>query len=188
MQGHLTCAQILICGTHYPFWFTVFFSFKHGYWLACNYIECEAMEDRLSCPNHAFYTVGKVKHIQVYIDCRSHLFAFFSPLVKRVQVASNGTSLHLLGPFGPITHAPPGFLLVPESSGEYRFFINLTKLNSFILAPRFHMTNHFYLASRLHPPAWLASLDLLDTYFHIPFRRSLHKYLAVLYAGDLSFF
>ena len=111
-----------------------------------------------------------------------------NPLIKRIQVASNGTSQHHLGLFGPITHAPPGFLLVPKSSGEYRFFINLTKLNSFILAPRFHMTNHFYLASMLQPPAWLASLDLLDTYFHIPFRRSLHKYLAVLYAGDLSFF
>ena len=40
----------------------------------------------------------------------------------------------------------------------------------------------------LQPPVWLASLDLQDAYFHVPLRRSLHKYLAFVYADDLLFF
>ena len=55
------------------------FPFKQSFWLARNYMECMAMEDRRSYPNHTFYTVRKVKPIQVYKECRSHLFAFFSP-------------------------------------------------------------------------------------------------------------
>ena len=89
-------------------------------------------------------------------------------------------------------HKQPCYLstifLVPKSSGGHRFIINLSKLNSFIEAPHFHMTNHHGLASMLQPPVWLASLDLQDAYFHVPIRRSLHKYLAFVYAGDLYFF
>lgn len=50
------------------------------------------------------------------------------------------------------------------------------------------MSNHAILASMLEPPAWMASIDLQDAYFHIPVKPTLHKYLAFLHQEKLYFF
>ena len=78
--------------------------------------------------------------------------------------------------------------LVPKKSGGFRFIINLSRLNKFIYAPRFHMSNHTSLASMLQPPVWTTSIDLQDAYFHIPIRPSLHKFLAFMHEEHLFFF
>ena len=78
--------------------------------------------------------------------------------------------------------------LVPKRTGGYRFIINLKQLNKFIEVPHFHMTNHVSLAAMLKPPAWAASLDLKDAYFHVPIIKTLHKYLAFMVNKKLFFF
>ncbi|KAK3892569.1 hypothetical protein Pcinc_003546 [Petrolisthes cinctipes] len=56
--------------------------------------------------------------------------------------------------------------LVPKSKDH--LIIDLSSLNSHILAPYFHMHNHKSLADSLHPPAWMSTIDLQDAYLHVP--------------------
>ena len=78
--------------------------------------------------------------------------------------------------------------LVPKRTRGYRLIINLKQLNKFVEVPHFHMTNHVSLAAMLKPPAWAASLDLKDAYFHVPIKKTLHKYLAFMVHKKLFFF
>jgi len=78
--------------------------------------------------------------------------------------------------------------LVLKSTGGMRLIIDLSKLNKFIEAPYFHMSNHQILAKLLRPPAWVGTIDLQDAYFHIPIRHCLRKYLAFTYDQKLYLF
>ncbi|XP_045137221.1 uncharacterized protein LOC123519779 [Portunus trituberculatus] len=78
--------------------------------------------------------------------------------------------------------------LVPKSTGGNRLILDLSSLNSHIIAPYFHMHNHRSLAATLQPPAWMASIDLQDAYLHVPIRQCLHKYLAFSFGTKLYFF
>ncbi|KAK3866533.1 hypothetical protein Pcinc_027946 [Petrolisthes cinctipes] len=78
--------------------------------------------------------------------------------------------------------------LVPKPRGGNRLIIDLTSLNSHILAPYFHMHNHKSLVDSLHPPAWMSTIDLKDAYLHVSIRQCLHKYLAFSFGSKLYFF
>ncbi|KAK3890520.1 hypothetical protein Pcinc_005537 [Petrolisthes cinctipes] len=78
--------------------------------------------------------------------------------------------------------------LVPKSKGGNHLIIDLSSLNNHILTPYFHMHNHRSLADSLHPPAWMSTIDLQDTYLHVPIRQCLHKYLAFSFGSKLYFF
>ena len=89
-------------------------------------------------------------------------------------------------PWQPAFISP--IFLVPKSSGGFRLILDLSSLNLYIQTPQFRMTNHSELANRLTPPAWMVSLDLQVAYFHIPIRKSLHRYLAFTLDNKLWFF
>ncbi|KAK3888163.1 hypothetical protein Pcinc_007765 [Petrolisthes cinctipes] len=78
--------------------------------------------------------------------------------------------------------------LVPKSRGGNRLIIDLSSLDSHILAPYFLMHNHKSLVDTLHPPAWMSTIDLKDAYLHVPIRQCLHKYLAFSFGSKLYFF
>ncbi|KAK3886880.1 hypothetical protein Pcinc_008993 [Petrolisthes cinctipes] len=61
--------------------------------------------------------------------------------------------------------------LVPKSKGGNRLIIDLSSLNSHILAPYFHMHNHRSLANSLHPPAWMSTVAMQDACLHVPIRQ-----------------
>ena len=75
----------------------------------------------------------------------------------------------------------PGFysllFLRPKKNGELRPIIDLSSLNRHISTPTFHMESAQSVRASLTQGQWVASIDLLDAYFHIPVRRSFRKYL-----------
>ena len=85
----------------------------------------------------------------------------------------------------------PSFLpssLCPNLQDIGDLFLDFSSLNSFMKTPKFWMTDHASLADLLSPPAWMASLDLQDTYLLIPIRPNLHKFLAYRTESLLWFF
>ena len=83
---------------------------------------------------------------------------------------------------------PANLFSVPKASAESRPIIDLSRLNKFIKAPHFTMTNHNTLRGLITEAAWGASLDLQDAYMHIPIRKNLHKFMAFSHGHQLYFF
>ena len=77
---------------------------------------------------------------------------------------------------------------VPKATGGSRPIIDLSRLNKFIMAPQFTMTNHNTLRKLITEAAWGASLDLQDAYLHVPIRKNLHKFMAFSHGHQLYFF
>ena len=77
---------------------------------------------------------------------------------------------------------------VPKASGGSRPIIDLSRLNKFIKAPHFSMTNHNTLQKLITEAVWGASLDLQDAYLHVPIRKNLHKFMAFSHSHQLYFF
>ena len=77
---------------------------------------------------------------------------------------------------------------VPKASGESRPIIDLSRLNKFVKAPHFTMTNHNTLRKLISEAVWGASLDLQDAYLHVPIRKNLHKFMAFCHGHQLYFF
>ena len=77
---------------------------------------------------------------------------------------------------------------VPKASGGSRPIIDLSRLNKFIKAPHFSMTNHNTLRDLISEASWGASLDLQDAYLHVPIRKNLHKFMAFSHGHQLYFF
>ena len=67
--------------------------------------------------------------------------------------------------------------LVPKKSGGWRPVIDLSFLNSFLEIPHFTMESAENIWRSLPRDAWVTSIDLVDTYFHIPIHRGYRKYL-----------
>jgi hypothetical protein len=86
-------------------------------------------------------------------------------------------------------HSSPGFyshvFLVPKKSGEWRLFIDLSRLNRFLRVPRFKMETTRSVATAIQPNDWAVSLDLRDAYFHIPMHPDYQHFLCFSLEGKV---
>lgn len=75
----------------------------------------------------------------------------------------------------------PGYysrlFVVPKASGAFRPVIDLSKLNTYLNIPRFHMETPASIQSALEGSRWAVTLDLADAYFHIPIHKRAQHYL-----------
>ena len=70
--------------------------------------------------------------------------------------------------------------LVPKPHQRWRPVIDLSRLNIFLLVERFKMEMPESIRASLIPGEWVSSIDLSDTYLHIPIHPTSRKYLKVL--------
>ena len=66
--------------------------------------------------------------------------------------------------------------LVPKPHQRWRSVIDLSRLNTFLLVERFKMETPESIRASLIPREWVSSIDLLDTYCHIPINPNSRKY------------
>lgn len=64
-----------------------------------------------------------------------------------------------------------------KPNGEKRFILNLKKLNKFIYPPHFKLEGHKMVIKLITPNAYLASVDLKDTFLLVPVANHSKKYL-----------
>ena len=64
--------------------------------------------------------------------------------------------------------------LVPKPHQRWRPVIDLSRLNAFLHVEKFKMETQW---TSLIPGKWVSSIDLSDTYLHIPIHPNLRKYL-----------
>ena len=78
-------------------------------------------------------------------------------------------------------HTTPGFysllFLRPKPSGEFRPIIDLSRLNTHILFPKFKMETVQSIRKSLQPGEWCTQIDIKDAYLHIPVQEKFRKYL-----------
>ena len=67
--------------------------------------------------------------------------------------------------------------LVPKSHQRWRPVIDLSRRNTFLLVERFKMETPESIRTSLIPGEWVSSIDLSDTYLHIPIHPISRKYL-----------
>ena len=67
--------------------------------------------------------------------------------------------------------------LVPKPHQRWRPVIDLSRLNTFLLVERFKMETPESIRASLIPGEWGPSIDLSDTYLHIPIHPNSRKYL-----------
>ena len=74
----------------------------------------------------------------------------------------------------------PGYysplFLVPKPDGSFRPFIDLKKLNQFLVVPSFKMETLFSIIAALQPQEWIKKIDLKDAYHHIMVHVNIRKY------------
>jgi hypothetical protein len=76
--------------------------------------------------------------------------------------------------------------LVPKKSGGMRPILNLKRLNAAHLnTPYFRIETVEDVRHTLKPGDWAASIDLRDTYFHVPPHPSTKKYMSFRWRGCL---
>jgi hypothetical protein len=90
----------------------------------------------------------------------------------------------------PLSPPPPcyisHFFLIPKKSGGMHPILNLKKLNAAHLdTPYFRMETMEDVRHTLRLGDWAASIDLRDTYFHIPLHHSTRKYMCFGWKGRL---
>ena len=68
-------------------------------------------------------------------------------------------------------------LLVPKPHQRWRPVIDPSRVNTFLLAERFKMETPETIRASLNPGEWVLSIDLSDTYLHIPIHPNSRKYL-----------
>jgi len=66
----------------------------------------------------------------------------------------------------------PGFysrlFLVQKANGQLRLIIDLSRLNQYILPPKFKMETARSIHLSIRWDEYVVSLDLADAYFHVP--------------------
>jgi hypothetical protein len=86
-------------------------------------------------------------------------------------------------------HSSPGFyshiFLVPKKSRDWRLIIDLSRLNLFLMVPRFKMETTRSVATAIQPNDWAVSLDLRDAYFHIPMHPDYQHFLRFSHDGKV---
>ena len=86
----------------------------------------------------------------------------------------------------------PGFyshmFLVEKASGGWRPVLDLSNLNVFVTAEKFHMETAATVIDSVHRDDWLASIDLADAYLHIPIHaQSRHLLRFTVQGGTYEF-
>ncbi len=77
-------------------------------------------------------------------------------------------------------HSPGYYSIIfvrPKKNGKLRPIIDLSRLNKHIITPTFRMENAQSIKAVLTQGQWVASIDLKDTYFHIPIKTTFRKYI-----------
>lgn len=73
------------------------------------------------------------------------------------------------------------YFLAKKPNGNYRFILNLKKLNEFITPPHFKLEDYRTVTKLLTPECYLATIDLKDAYFLLPIQDSNRKYLRFIF-------
>ena len=76
--------------------------------------------------------------------------------------------------------------LVPKPYQRWRPIIDLSRLNTFLLIEKFKMETQESIRTFLIPGEGGSSIDLSDTYLHIPFHPNSRKYLTALGVDNKS--
>ena len=71
--------------------------------------------------------------------------------------------------------------LVPKPHQRWRPVIDLSRLNTFLHVEKFKMETPESIRTSLIPGEWVASIDLSDTYLHIPIHPNSRKYKAQVF-------
>ena len=81
----------------------------------------------------------------------------------------------------------PGYysriFLVPKKNGKLRLIIDLSLLNHFVHTQTFKMLTQRKVKDAIQLNDWAFSLDLMDTYLHIPIHHRSHKFLRFTLRG-----
>ena len=76
--------------------------------------------------------------------------------------------------------------VVPKKDGGWRPILNIKRLNKkYLVSPPFKMDTVREVSSLLREGDWMASIDLKDTYFHIPVARRFRRFLRFGWRGKL---
>lgn len=77
------------------------------------------------------------------------------------------------------------YFLRQKPNGDYRFILNLKKLNQYITAPHFKMENIKTALKLLSRNSYMTALDLQDGYLLIPIHKNSRKLLRFSYKNEL---
>lgn len=77
------------------------------------------------------------------------------------------------------------YFLRQKSNGDYRFILNLKKLNKSIIAPHFKMENIKTALKLLSKNSYMAAIDLQDGYLLVPIDKKSRKFLRFSYKNEL---
>ena len=134
----------------------------------------------------------RVKHYRQWLHSSIHLKTKFSHSPSdsvRLQGPSKRTSSDLLYPVSSvkernrkggkckISRVYSRLFLVPKPHQRWRPVIDLSRPNIFLLVERFKMETPESIRASLIPGEWVSSIDLADTYLHIPIHPNSRKYL-----------
>jgi hypothetical protein len=74
---------------------------------------------------------------------------------------------------------------VPKKTGGFRPVIDLSRLNKFLIIPRFKMETTRSLSKAIRIGDWAISLDLSDAYLHVPIHPDHRRYLRFCHEGKV---
>lgn len=77
------------------------------------------------------------------------------------------------------------YFLRLKPNGDYRFILNLKKLNEFIVAPHFKMEDIKTALKLITRNCFMATIDLKDSYFLIPISKKFRKFLRFSFNNQL---
>ena len=75
--------------------------------------------------------------------------------------------------------------LVPKKTAELHPVIDLSHLNIHLVVPWFQIEIAFSVQSAIREYEWTVSVDIQDTYLHVPMARLLRKYLRFMVNGQV---
>ena len=73
--------------------------------------------------------------------------------------------------------------LVPKPGNRWRPVIDLSSLNKFLAIPKFKMETPESVCASLRKVEWVTSIDLTDSYLHVPIHTQSQKYLRFHFKG-----
>lgn len=150
------------------------------------------------CNFKPVYNKDNRKRPQVGVQCRSstHLFSY-RYLLPRDREKAGALSL-LLGELldqqviSQVPHAEHSqgvyshVFVVRKPSGKFRLILNLRPLNKFIRYKHFRMESIFMVTNLLFPDCYMQTIDLRDTYLHVPIHRDFQKFLRLAIRVNLE--
>src|SRR4029434_2168343 len=74
------------------------------------------------------------------------------------------------------------YFLVPKRDGNYRPILDLRVLNKTLLPLRLRMLHPRRRVEFIRPNDWFVTIDLKDTYFHVPIHHRHRRYLRFAYS------